>query len=758
LSGIVEQYDVFISYRRKDSNRVRPLVDALASRGLSVWFDQDEIEEFAPITDKIRDGLANSKALLVWYSVDYPRSRPCQMELTAAFIAAQRDGDPRRRVWVINPEPTADHIQPVELRDEQYAQAPKSSAEYTSLVDHVVEKLSDIETHLDAVIPLTAPRQYGRKLMMTRDFVGRLPDLWKLHSALHGAENAIITGESATGLAQVSGMGGVGKSLLAEEYALRFSAAYPGGIFWLRALGNDATRPTLTPDQQEAVRSDEFHNVAIQLGIDVRGLDSRQIEAAIAAKFSRDSQNSFLWIVDDLASGLTSDAARAWLVPHPSGKTLITTRSREYEAIGNSIRLDVLEPNEAYELLCRYRNPIGPEEERAARGIAHDLGYHPLALAVCSRALEAQAGLQSFGDFRTALGKQIRDELELAGEFAGILPSGHEPSVAATLLRSVRSLGDEGLDFLRIASLLAAAPIPPSLVASVFSMVDGLNEVDARHRAALGFSQANKASLSERSDETDENARTVHALVSRAIRFSERNTDRRDTLSTGIIEALNTILPAVADIRTHQSLSLEVLHARELSNRNIDNVGSATLAWWVARHDHDRGAYTSARELREKVLEFSRRVLGQEHPDTLRSMGMLANTLMAQGDLNGAQELYEKVLEFSRRILGEEHPDTLGSMGNLASTLRAQGDLNGARELYEKVLEISRRILGEEHPDTLTSMNNLAESLMAQGDLKRARELHEKVLEISRRILEEEHPDTLRSMNNLATFSVLSAI
>ena len=47
-------------------------------------------------------------------------------------------------------------------------------------------------------------------------------------------------------MAQLSGMGGVGKSLLAEEYALRFGAAYPGGIFWLRALGNDASRPSLS--------------------------------------------------------------------------------------------------------------------------------------------------------------------------------------------------------------------------------------------------------------------------------------------------------------------------------------------------------------------------------------------------------------------------------------------------------------------------------------------------------------------------------
>jgi hypothetical protein len=78
LRGVAQhtdEYDVFISYRRKDTDRVRPMVDALKARGLSVWFDQDEIDEFAPITDKIRKGLANSKALLAWYSLDYPSVR-----------------------------------------------------------------------------------------------------------------------------------------------------------------------------------------------------------------------------------------------------------------------------------------------------------------------------------------------------------------------------------------------------------------------------------------------------------------------------------------------------------------------------------------------------------------------------------------------------------------------------------------------------------------------------------------------------------
>src|SRR5260370_42566242 len=70
-----------------------------------------------------------------------------------------------------------------------------------------------------------------------------------------------------------------------------------------------------------------------------------------------------------------------------------------------------------------------------------------------------------------------------------------------------------------------------------------------------------------------------------------------------------------------------------------------------------------------------------------------------------------EVLEARRRILGEEHPDTLNSISNLARTLAAQGDLAGARRLEEPVLEARRRILGEEHPDTLTSMDNLARTI-----------------------------------------------
>ena len=75
------------------------------------------------------------------------------------------------------------------------------------------------------------------------------------------------------------------------------------------------------------------------------------------------------------------------------------------------------------------------------------------------------------------------------------------------------------------------------------------------------------------------------------------------------------------------------------------------------------------------------------------------------------------MLAVQRRILGEDHPDTLISMNNLALTLRSQGDLGAARELHEQVLAGRRRVLGEDHPATLASMANLAATLHEQDDL-----------------------------------------
>jgi TIR domain len=100
------EYDVFLSHAWADGDRPGHIADALGKAGLRVWFDAHEINDFESITHAVNTGLANAKALLAYFSKTYPTRRACQWELTAAFLAGQAEGDPRRRVLVINPETT----------------------------------------------------------------------------------------------------------------------------------------------------------------------------------------------------------------------------------------------------------------------------------------------------------------------------------------------------------------------------------------------------------------------------------------------------------------------------------------------------------------------------------------------------------------------------------------------------------------------------------------------------------------------------
>ena len=81
------------------------------------------------------------------------------------------------------------------------------------------------------------------------------------------------------------------------------------------------------------------------------------------------------------------------------------------------------------------------------------------------------------------------------------------------------------------------------------------------------------------------------------------------------------------------------------------------------------------------VIESRKRVLGEEHPDTLRGMANLAVMFQDQGRWNEAEKLQVVVMETMKRILGDKHPDMLYSMANLAATYRSQGHWNEAERL-----------------------------------------------------------------------------
>ena len=353
-----------------------------------------------------------------------------------------------------------------------------------------------------------------------------------------------------------------------------------------------------------------------------------------------------------------------------AAKTLITTRSREYDAFGRHSDLGELPEPEALELLTKRRQPQTEEETIAATAIAAELGYHPLALDVAAAALR----YQPFVSFLDALREPSEDWLErLTAQLRDELPNGHERSIARTLSRSIDRLGDAGRDFLRLASVLAAAPVSGHLVTAVFAAVDGLDQRHASERQLKALDDVRSLSLAEGAGEL---AWRVHALVSRTVTFTDPAPDRRAALRKAAIEILTAELAAIVNPSAHARLTDVMPHARELTGRANDE-DTVTLLGWVGRYDYERGDYQSATTLFQRQLETRQTLLGEEHPDTLTSLNNLAGTLWAQGDLTGARKLQEQVADAHRRVLGDEHPATLTSLGNLAALRQLEAGRSG---------------------------------------------------------------------------------
>ncbi len=539
-------------------------------------------------------------------------------------------------------------------------------------------------------------------------------------------------------------MGGIGKSLLAQEYALRFGAGYPGGVIWLRASegGRGALLP---PDRLEALRTDQMRTLAVELWIKTEGQSAAGIDARIKDAW-RERGQPFLWILDDWPQGSDNETLKRWSAPVPGlGRTLVTTRSQLHKNLGTTLALSTLEPEDAYALLTRGGRPDTRAEETAARQIVERLGRHALAVDVAGAAVQA-LGYPAF----LAMLDRPGEALELAEELAADLPNSHEKSVFRTLKHSLDSLDlltEAGRDVLLLATELANAPIPSALVAAVLREADGLTEAEATKRAALGLNAAQKLSLAE---EAGAQSFTVHVLVAATLRHEDAFGPRREMLRTAAVMALNKALwPAVEDNRKHPGIAPWMPHARALT---AEVTGQATLGLlnrvWV--YDDRRGAYLAAAEMARQWLANSQTLLGTEHPDTLVAMSNLAWTLRNQGELAEARTLQEQVLEINKRAADVEHQYALSVRNNLAVMLEDQGDLVGARELHEQTLDIRKRVLGAEHRNTLTSMNNLAGILGKQGDHAGAWMLNEQALESRKRVLGEDHPETLNAMNNLA--------
>jgi tetratricopeptide (TPR) repeat protein len=142
-----------------------------------------------------------------------------------------------------------------------------------------------------------------------------------------------------------------------------------------------------------------------------------------------------------------------------------------------------------------------------------------------------------------------------------------------------------------------------------------------------------------------------------------------------------------------------------------------------------RGRYDEAEPLVFEAYESQRRVLGDDHPDTLGTMSNLAELHVDRGRYEQAESLLLDALEIQTRVFGSDHPVTLGSTNLLGRLYTNTGRLERASALMHESLDGRRQILGEHHPD-------VGDSYFSLGCLAAAEANHVESLDYLRQAVE----------------------
>src|SRR5574337_122851 len=730
---------LFLSYRRSRKAAVQAAKAALEAAGIDVWLDVEDIDPLADFPERIREGIDSSHAMLVWWSADYAESDICLQELRRGWQHARRHtSDVARRVWVLNPEASGEHIFAGELDSSNFLAPPRPGAEkaWAAALKRRVDALLPEGPLADARHAEPAPPIHGAP-PPSREFTGRGAELMRIHSALFPAR----VGAAAAGVGvQVHGLGGLGKTELAAKYVADFTAAYPAGVLWLNLAPWRPARPATETDAQNGwlraldaalTHAPELWR-SIALDPEGKARPAPEVRERLARHFSlspreragvRDAASNLgdgnsggptpcLVVLDNLPELSPLDARRRILdflaAPGPQGKTLVTTRdARPVEGYAD-LNLEVLASDDALRLLARYRPAPAAAEREAMAALVAEVGGHTQALVLLGERYREDPGgypraltaLREQGQLPRieAIAEQLADELGAKAR-----------GIVATFAISIEPLPEPARHLLGLASVCAPnTPIPDALLALAFGGEATEDNFAVALRALL------RASLLERRGE-DGHLR-IHPLV--AIATLAILKPNAPALEGAVANALCQRLAVLEDDMSRaRAFAAEAAQATYAAPRHRNETG-VSLWLWVGGYEKDQGTLSLAREANAAALTMATEVLGEDHPDTLTAKNNLAETLCAQGDLAGARTLHGAVLAARRRVLGENHPNTLNSMNNLAETLSDQGDLAGARTLEEAVLAARRWVQGEEHPPTLTAMNNLAETLRAQGDLR----------------------------------------
>jgi tetratricopeptide (TPR) repeat protein len=587
-----------------------------------------------------------------------------------------------------------------------------------------------------ATAPTPPQRLWNVPFARNPFFTGREDLLKQLHIQLHTTQTAAVSQPHA-----VSGLGGVGKTQLALEYAYRYGEEYQA-VLWARAD---------TPETLNA----SYTEIAGLLHLPQRDAQEQEVITQ-AVKGWLSGTSGWLLILDN------ADELRmvpAFLPTRFSGHLLLTTRAQATGKLARRVEVITLDDEVGALLLLRRAGLIAPDasldraspgDRTVAKAITSELGGLPLALDQAGAYIEA-TGCGFTGYQR--LYRQRRSELlQTRGGFF----DDHPEPVATTWLISferVEQQSPAAADLLRFCAFLAPDAIPKELLTEGAEALGETLAATASDPFLLNGAIEALRAYSLLSRDPEARTLTMHRLVQAVVRESMPIETQRQWMQYAV-EAVNTTFPHAAFeswFTCEQLLTHALVCATWIEQIQLTTAEAARLLLETGSYLDDRARYTEAEPLYQRSLAIREKSLGPGHPDVAFPLNGLANLYQEQGKYKEAEPLYQRSLAIREKSLGPEHPDVASPLNNLALLYKEQGKFAEAKPLYQRALAIFEQSLGPEHPDVAYPLNNLAILYKEQGQFAEAELLYQRALAIREKSLGPEHPDVAYPLNNLAS-------
>ncbi|WP_375496441.1 NB-ARC domain-containing protein, partial [uncultured Nostoc sp.] len=433
------------------------------------------------------------------------------------------------------------------------------------------------------------------------EFVGREIELQNLHEMLQENNQVVI--------AAIAGMGGLGKTELALQYAMAHREIYKGGICWLLAKAGDV-----------GIQIVQFARTQL----DLNPPEDFDLLAQVQYCFRLWREGNVLLVLDDVGE---YQQVKSYLPPPSSRfKVLITTRQH----LGASIKelsLDVLQPEAALELLKSFfkETPQRIEQELiVANQLCEWLGYLPLGLELVGRYLARKQDL-SLTEMLRRLEKKRLEQPALVKLEADMTA---QRGVLAAFELSWQELEDSDKQLGCLLSLFAAAPISWKLVEQCLPESDEEELEEIRDDTLLNLHLLQRKG---------EGIYQLHVLLRKYFQYQLTGLEQAEELKRSLCRIMVAVAKDIPETPTLQQITdvtPVIPHLAEVAKNLIEYVSDDDLIWKFvgnARFYEGQGLYDKAAPWREQCLEITRQRLGEQHSDVATSLNDLAELYKYQG-------------------------------------------------------------------------------------------------------------------------------